>query len=80
MGFDCKMRFDQSAQSENPEVIAPHWEVLHSFLSSPTSVLYNSLNPNVIGSALGRGPDVCDNLTPTARKLLIVKTERCPSG
>jgi hypothetical protein len=34
----------------------------------------------VIASALGRSVDVWDNLVLTARKLLILKTERCPSG
>jgi len=34
----------------------------------------------VIPSVLGSSPDVCDNLILTARKSLILKTERCPSG
>jgi hypothetical protein len=34
----------------------------------------------VIASALGRTGDVWDNPLLTARKLLILKTERCPSG
>jgi hypothetical protein len=40
----------------------------------------NSLNPNVIASALGRSATWGDHLTLTVRKLLILKTERCPSG
>jgi hypothetical protein len=46
------------------------------FLPSPSSVRYNSLNPNVIGSALGRTPEVCDNLILTARNLLILQVRR----
>jgi len=45
----------------------------------PISSLH-SLNSNVIASALGRSPDVWENLVLTARKLFILKTERCPSG
>ena len=65
---------------ESPQVLARHCEVLHRFLPEPASVSFNSLNTKMIASALGRSPDVCDNLMLTARKLLILKTERCPSG
>ena len=41
---------------------------------------FNLLNPSAIVLALGRSVDVWDNLMLTARKLLILKTERCPSG
>jgi hypothetical protein len=53
---------------------------LTHFFSRPSSVCFNSLNTNVIASALGGSVGVCDNLRPTARKLLILKSERCPSG
>jgi hypothetical protein len=49
-------------------------------LPGASSVPFNSLNRNVIASVLGSSPDVCDNLILTARKLLILKTERWASG
>jgi hypothetical protein len=55
-------------------------EVLHTFCRRPPSVRSKSLNSNVIEfhGRIRRG--VCDNLSQTARKLLILKMERCPSG
>ena len=46
---------------------------LTQFSCESVVVRFNVLNPNVIASALGRSSDVCDNLTPTARKYLILK-------
>jgi hypothetical protein len=57
-----------------------HKKVLHSFSSERVVSSFNSLNTNVISSALGRRRDVCDNLMLIARKLLILNAERCPSG
>ena len=61
-------------------MIARHSEVLHNLFLAPSSVSFNSLNINVIASALGTSADVWDNLMLTARKLLILNAERCPSG
>ena len=54
--------------------------VLHSFCRFPFWVPFNSLNTKLIASALGNRTGVCNNLICNARKLLILKTERCPSG
>ena len=39
-----------------------------------------SLNAGVIGVSDAKGEGVCDNRSSTARKLLILNAERCPSG
>ena len=55
-------------------------EVLHISRDTPSHVAVKPLNPNKIKfEALTIG-NVCDNQCATARKLLILKTERCPSG
>ena len=54
--------------------------VLHNFFQAPSVIGFNSLITNVIASALGEITGVCNNQRLTARKLLILKTERCPSG
>jgi hypothetical protein len=66
--------------SRQPPLITGDEEVLHTFCRRPPSVRSKSLNSNVIEfhARIRRG--VCDNLFQTARKLLILKTERCPSG
>jgi hypothetical protein len=61
-------------------VITGDEEVLHNFCRRPPSALSKSLNSNVIELMRGKGAGVCDNLSLTACKLLILKTERCPSG
>ena len=53
---------------------------VHNFCRRPRSALSKSLNSNVIELMQGKGAGVCDNLCQTARKSLILKTERCPSG
>ncbi len=70
---------DHDTDVARPRRRCPVDEV-HNFLPSPWSVRFNSLNTNVITSALGGSAGVWDNLRPTARKLLILKTERWPSG
>ena len=39
-----------------------------------------SLNTKVIVFGTRKNAGVCDNLLKSTRKLLILKTERCPSG
>jgi hypothetical protein len=61
-------------------MIEVHSEVLHNFCERPPSALSKSLNSDVIEFHTWISTGVCDNLSQTARKLLILKTERCPSG
>ena len=63
-----------------PQLITGDEEVLHNFCRRAPSALSKSLNSNVIEFHTQISRSVCDNLSETARKLLILKTERCPSG
>ena len=49
-------------------------------LRARSSVRFNSLNPNVISSALGGSRDVCDNLLADRSQVVDSKAERCSSG
>ena len=65
---------------ETPQVAEGHWEVLHNPLKARSSVCFKPLITNGIELAARILIGVCDNQWAFTRKLLILKTERCPSG
>ena len=66
--------------SGGPWMIGGDYEVLHNSSRCLHAVRLKPLNTKVIQYAVIKVDDVWDNLSQTARKLLILKTERCPSG
>jgi hypothetical protein len=68
-----------ASSTKSPSLVARHFRGLTRFLWA------RRLRLQTVGYKQDREPmsehdGVCDNQCATARKLLILKTERCPSG
>jgi hypothetical protein len=53
---------------------------LTQFLRASVVARSQTIEGERVRGAISQQADVCDNQCATARKLLILKTERCPSG